>query len=354
MRTVNFRDVIVWPIVSRQGYDPTKDLFSDYADALSRYINSWVRKCWDAADWPELSRLETRVPTNHLVPYDVAVYAPANWLVTTGYNLDSVVRDPAATSDTYISLQNANTGHALTDGAWWAKVNVWDNTQSYTAGTKVVDPTSGIVYIAQANITPGTVLSDSLQNTKAWSPLYSQKQPTEQISDIGKVLKVYPVDPRTSDGPFDIPFRLYDTAIHVGYDHGTKVWIKFMSRASVYTLTVWDLTITYSSGDLAYDPVSGNCYRSLQSNNTNHAVTNPSWWSLVPFPYVIAEPVWRGAYSDALRDEGLHAKAAAEEQAAMNELQLAISRNLTTRFDQLTDQQTGVPRTQSQPVSGAA
>jgi len=243
MREVNLRDVIVWPIVSRLGYDPNKDLFGDFADALSRYINAWVRKCWPAADWPELSRIEARTPTAHLVPYD--------------------------------------------------------------GGT----------------------------------------------TDIGKVLKVYVTDPRVSDGPFDTPFRLEETNIHVGFDHGTQVWIKFMSRPNIYTLTVWDATTTYATGDLVYDPVSGNDYTSAQDANTNHDVTDTDWWSLVPFPFVIAEPVWRGAYSDALRDEGQTAKAQAEEQAAMQELQLAITRELGVRYDTLTDQQTPTPRVLSQPAA---
>lgn len=355
MRTVNFRDVILWPICSRMGYDPTKDFFGDFADALSRYINAWVRKCWDIADWPELSRIESRTPVKHLVPYESALQQPPIWVITDSYNLDSVVREES-TSDIYVSLQNANTGHALSDPAWWVKINAWDSDNKYTAGNKVHDPTSGIVYIAQTVILPGSVLSESLQNPLAWLPISTQPQPTEQRTDIGRVLKVYVVDPRENDGPFDTPFRLLETALHVGFDHGTTVWIKFMSRPSVYTTSVHSLTASYNVGDTVYSPTRGNVYRSLQNANVGHAppVTQDAWWKLVPFPFVLAEPVWRGAYSDALRDDGQHSKAAAEEEAAMRELQLSIQRNLITRYDQLTDQQTGVPRTHVEPVAGAS
>lgn len=354
MRTVNFRDDIIWPVVSRMGYDPSQDLIKDFADALARYVNAWVRKCWEIVDWPELSKIEQRTPVNHLVPYDAGTVPPPTWVITDSYNLDSVVRDPAATTDVYVSIQNANTGHALSDTAWWTKLSNWDPNGKYALNAKVVDPVSGIVFVAQTTITPSTAISDSLQNPIAWRPLYSQEQPTQQITDIGKVLKVYLVDPRTNDGPFDVPFRLQDTDVHVGYDHGNTVWIKFMPRPSRYTLTAWISSATYASGGLAYDPDSGNCFISLQSNNINHSVTNTAWWKLIPFPYVLADCVWHGVYADALREDGQTQKALAEEQSALAELQLSIKRNLFDRYDTLTDQQTGVPRSVAQPVATAA
>lgn len=360
MRTVNFRDNVIWPVVSRMGYDPTFDLSPDFADALARYVNAWVPKCWEAADWPEFTRIESRIPVNHLVPYDVAVYQPPNWTIAGNYNLDTVVTDPAAPTDVYVSTQNANTGHALSDTSWWTKISNWNPDNNYATNDRVTDPASGIVYVAQANIKPGTAISDSLQNPKAWAPIYTQQQAVEQITNIGKPLKVYPVDPRISDGPFDIPFTLEDTAIHVGFDHGTKVWIKFLSRPSRYTLTKWDATATYTGGTtdtapIVYDLSVGNCYRSLSANNINHPPsTSPTWWVLIPFPYVLCDAVWRGVYADALREDGQTQKAIQEEQLALAELQLSIHRNLGMRYDVLTDQQTGVPRNIIQPVSPAS
>lgn len=359
MRTVSFRDSIVWPIVSRLGYDPTKDLSGDFqkdfAAALARYINAWVRKCWDAADWPELSKIEVRTPVQHLIPYDEVVAPPADWVGTDTFNLDAVVRDPNDNTQVYISIQNSNTNHALSDTSWWTLLDAWDKTLVYSPNDKVVDSTSGIVYVAQQTILPNSVLSDSLSgNPAAWQPIYSEKQAPATVTPIGKVLKVYMNDPRLADGPFDIPFSLEDTNIHIGYVHGTTVWLKFMTRASIYTLESWSATVSFARGELVYDPTTGECYQSKQNNNLNHPVTNASWWTIVPFPMVIADPVWRGAYSDALRDEGQHAKAQAEEQAALAELQASIQRNLSTRYDTVTNQETGVPRSVSMVHSGTA
>jgi hypothetical protein len=243
MRTVNFGNAVVYPIVSQQGYDPLIDLFQDYADALDRFIEVWVRFAWDAADWGELVLIEARTPVNHIIPYD--------------------------------------------------------------------DPTP-----------------------------------------LGKPLKVYLVDPRINDGPFDIPPSMEAEGVHVGYDHGTQVWIKFMPRPNVYTLKPYLITWAYFTGDTVFDQFSGNCYKSLQDNNTGHNLTDPAWWTIVPFPYVLSTIVMRGAYSMALRDEGQHGKAQAEEQAALAALALAVKANLATRYDILTDQQTGVPRSLTAPVQG--
>lgn len=373
MRTVSLRDQIVWPAISRMGFDPRVDLLTDMGEASARYINAWVRKCWDFADWPELSKVEPRNPVNHLVPYDAAVQPPPQYVQTVTYNKDQVVTDPNSLN-VYISVINNNTGRQLTDVNAWALVQPWSKTNTYLPGNNTtpsltpaslaVDTASGIVYVAQQAIIPSTVLSDSLRNPAAWLPVYTQTQAPQIQTNIGKVLKVFCVDPALNDGPFDIPFRELDTALHVGYFHGTTVWVKFMTRASQYTLTVWSSTTRYnqfsvtgSNTDMAYDPIVGECYASLGSNNINNPLPgtkgNNSSWAWVPFPLVLAEPVWRGLYSDTLRDNGFQAEAGAEEQAAIAELTLSMQRNIITRYDRLTDQQTGVPRYQSAVGAGA-
>jgi hypothetical protein len=375
MRVVSLRDAIVWPAFSLLGYDPRVDLLTDLADASARSVNAWARKTWDAADWNELSRTETRTPVNHLVPYDVGITPPPNWLAAVTYNKDSVVRDPNNLSSIYISLQNANVNHALSQNVWWLVVSAWDPTKTYLAGSNttpsstiaslVSDPVSGIVYVAQQAIVPDSVLSDSLRNTNAWLPNYQQQQAIPNITNIGKILKVYMVDPTIFSGPFDIPFKEYDTAFHVGFRHGPKVWVKFMTRPSQYTFTVWSATTTYNQysttnfvSDLAYNAAVGECFSSAQPGNLNHPLptgpVNNAWWNFVPFPSVLADVVKRGLYSDLLRDEGETGKAQAEEQGAMADLQSAVERNTMTRYDKITDQQTGVPRYQSMVSTGAS
>jgi hypothetical protein len=88
---------------------------------------------------------------------------------------------------------------------------------------------------------------------------------------MGKVLKVYLLDPRTTPfNPIDTPFRLLNTGVHVGFEHGPTVFIKYMLRPPVFTSVPWDSARIYNKGDLTYSPVSGQCYKSKTSNNVGN------------------------------------------------------------------------------------
>jgi hypothetical protein len=89
------------------------------------------------------------------------------------------------------------------------------------------------------------------------------------------VLKVYLVDPRTTWLPVDTPFRLEHVGIHCGFEHGNAVWIKYVTRAPQFTATEWDSTVTYNKDDLAYSPLTGECYTSKSSNNLGHDPSQP-------------------------------------------------------------------------------
>jgi hypothetical protein len=236
MRTVNFRNDVLWAIAQLLGQDPTppaSDLDPEQAASLTSFINAWVRRLYDKLDWPEWTVIEPRAPdANHYVSFDQAAETP-----------------------------------------------------------------------------------------------------------IGKVFKVYLRNPDATRGPLETPFRLSANGIHCGYEHGANVWIKFGLRAPQFTSTPWKSTVTFALGDLTFDPTTGNCYSSIQGNNTNHAVTDATWWAVIPFPYAICEPVVHGAYSDALREEGQTDKAAAEEQAVTALILERASSFTAADYGPLTDRQ---------------
>jgi hypothetical protein len=74
-------------------------------------------------------------------------------------------------------------------------------------------------------------------------------------------------------------------------------------------------------------------------------VTPPfSKWELVAFPYALAEPVIRGAYSDALREAGQTDKAMAEEQGAVADVTDRVTKALAPGYNDLTDHRAPAPR----------
>ena len=90
------------------------------------------------------------------------------------------------------------------------------------------------------------------------------------LPQIGRPLKVYLVNPELVRGPVDTTFRMLNKGIHVGFDHGETVWIKFVPRAPQFTAKEWASSVKYRRGELTYSPISGECYKSKSSNNQGH------------------------------------------------------------------------------------
>ena len=91
--------------------------------------------------------------------------------------------------------------------------------------------------------------------------------------ELSRPLKVYLVDPHFSPYPIDARFREWDEGLHVGFDHGATVWIKYMPLAPKFTSVKWDSGRSYAGGDLTYSPVTGECYSSLISGNLGNNPT---------------------------------------------------------------------------------
>ena len=171
---------------------------------------------------------------------------------------------------------------------------------------------------------------------------------------IGRVLKVYLADPSTINAVLDTPFKLNEKGIHVGFEHGPSVWIKYIEAPPKFTAVVWVDTTTYALGSLIYSAVTGNCYKSLQGGNLGHAVTDPAWWALIPFPLELADLVARGGYADAVREDGQTDKANAEEQAVWAEVKMKQGAIIPGPYNPMTDQARPAPRYHVPGVTAAA
>ena len=51
MRTVNFRDTVLYGIAYRKGMDPRTDLLTVEIYSYVTFINLWVAKLWDKLDF---------------------------------------------------------------------------------------------------------------------------------------------------------------------------------------------------------------------------------------------------------------------------------------------------------------
>jgi hypothetical protein len=156
---------------------------------------------------------------------------------------------------------------------------------------------------------------------------------------IHRVLKVFQRDPRVTIPQCDVPFRLDSNGVHVGYDHGTTVWLRYMQPAPQYAGVLWSSATTYQTGYRVVDPTSFESYVSLQNSNLNHQPnSSPTWWVLTPFPESAADLVIRYAFSEALREDGQFDKANSEEQAVLTDAVAKVAAMINLPFDPISDQ----------------
>lgn len=103
-------------------------------------------------------------------------------------------------------------------------------------------------------------------------PLFLDAPPGSVLvaRDIGRVFRVYLVDPAQTPGPTDTAFRLTDRGLHVGFAHGSSVWVKCQAPAPVFSAQAWDAGITYQKNQVVYLPRTGECYKSKTNNNLGH------------------------------------------------------------------------------------
>src|SRR6266581_4634430 len=90
------------------------------------------------------------------------------------------------------------------------------------------------------------------------------------LVQLGRILKVFLIDPTTTDAPIDTPFAILDDGIHVGYEYGQYVWIRYIAPPPKFTAIQWLVSSTYAKDDTVYSYTTGECYKSKVNNNIGH------------------------------------------------------------------------------------
>lgn len=165
MRTVPFKDVL-WAVAVKMGLDPTRDLHGEHAAALAIYINSYVRRFWHNADWPEWTRTEPRSPdARHMVSWDEPFPPPPAGVdsrisrVLKVYLNDPDITPPPLEITPRFSDVGIHCG--FQHGAQvWIKfqppppqytAEPWDSNKTYAKGGLTYSPTTGECYKSKSN-----------------------------------------------------------------------------------------------------------------------------------------------------------------------------------------------------------
>jgi len=258
MRTVTFQSVYD-AILQRHGLDPVGDAVTqNTARAITEHITERVRTGWNYWPFPELTRTEERAyrtvwnDSRQFNVDDELFFIPSM-----GYY--KVVSNPPI--GTPPATQNPTTG------AWTT------NTTYY----EVLDPVDTYVEYDQPCKKP-----------------------------IDRVLGIYSQNPRvkTTD-PYGngicLCYRPSEKGIDVLNAPGPTVFVQYMMPPSVFTMKPYIDGKSYNRSNRVFHPPTGNCYRSLADNNTSDP-TNTSYWTVEPFPSILAPYAKAGAYCDCLRE----------------------------------------------------
>lgn len=245
MRTVNFRDDIIYGMAGLLGIDPTADLNNDHVGAWVGFVNSRLRYGWEFWPWPEFTVTEERA-------------------LRTIWNSDRISKEGAE----LFYIPTMSYYRAIAD----APAGVLPTNTSYFEAATLND-----FYIALNQV--------------------GQRA-------IGEVMGLYAGNPRLNGASFMWPlnFRPSEKGIDfVPYGSGPTVFVKYRPPPSAMTWKPWDATVVYNQRAVVYSPERGNCYRALVKN-VGTPVTEAGFWTLQPVPYVLGEFIKYAAAADASDD----------------------------------------------------
>jgi hypothetical protein len=262
IRTVTFKSVL-YGAARRHGLDPARaDLTQEQADSITEYINAWLEQFWFHGWWPEWTYTEER-------------QYRADW----SENLTYIEGDE-------VYLESTDTYYR----ALAADKNSYKNPAVETSYWEVASD-----------------LDKYVARDQAW-----------ETNEIGMAVAAWKNNPRISDTPYPLTFRDGPNGIEFDKDAPSKVWLRFLPPAPVFTATPWNATDTYPTGSIVYYTTNGECY----INNTgltipvNEAPTTNTYWTKIDFPAILAQPIKMATRADMLReDDQMTAADKAEDRA---------------------------------------
>lgn len=205
MRTINFRDGVLFPVAFKIGLDPSRKLLRDQAEALAAYINEWVRRGYDQIDHPEWTLINEFTPdTNHIVAYDsIPVDLTTSGALKIWRVFKVYLSDPRASSvpvDTYFRQLSFGVHCGFDHGtSVWIKfnpappeftTNPWDGSVMYAKEALVYSLNSGECYKSKGSRNIGHEPFDkldvalSIDLTQVYVPPVSPVDEQDQIYDV--------------------------------------------------------------------------------------------------------------------------------------------------------------------------
>lgn len=266
MRTINFQTVLN-NALRQMGWDPTVATDAQKA-RVAASVGVHLGRAWDYDFWPELTCIEERAYAN-------------DWSAAITFGEGDVVWDPT-TRLYYTSLENANTGNAVTDTDWWAATDLKD-LESYV-----------VAWEQRGKTRIGEVLGVYPTQLDAWN---------DQSRGAGRRL----AKALTGDG-----LQLLD-AIVTQMDPVTNapqlvtglktVWVRFRKQAPRFTTNLWNEGGVYAEGEVVLWPTSNNDQQGGECYRATLSVDNAWGWEKQEIPLMFEKFLQIAVLEDVLAFE---------------------------------------------------
>lgn len=244
MRTVNFRDGVIYPAAHLLSIDTESDLSRVHAQQFASFANARIRAAWEFWPWPEVNITEER-----------------------------------------------------------AFRTIWKNTRTFHQGDELFYIPTLSYYTVTGNPVAGTLPTD----TNYFAPLdvVNRYIAYDQIGrrPIGQAMSVWNGNPFTSNGALQqvpsVPSS-YGIQIANGWT-GPTAWLTYKLRESKFTAVRYDPAKQYKRGDLVYW-TDGDCYQAVVTLFTGHSPAESSYWQKMPMPYFLESYLQYAVAADAADD----------------------------------------------------
>lgn len=281
LRTVTQQSILYF-VARMMGLDTSQNLLSNTSQAYLTYINKRAREAWERYDWSEL-----------------------------------MIDDQRAFEPSWNPISTYTTGQIVFS---WTDLNYYQALQNVPANTNPANGANPAYWSTNPNLPLPLVVPTFQQNTSAG--------PTTYFPEIGTVFGVYSNDPYKNRTPVEVPWTRSALGVTVWPQYTTwatspvvlpggvvsypyvnlnTVFILHRSPYPGFAEDSWISGTSYAPGNIVY--YNTDTYVNIQATNSQ-LPTNTSYWTLVPFPYVLSEFVKEAAYADALREDGQQEKAA--------------------------------------------
>jgi len=320
MRTVTY-DSVLRKACRLWGQDP--DTLGDIDEGkLRSFINRRLRFAWEQFWWPELMRTEKR-------------YVRPLW--TAGSYAPGAEIYHGATDAVYRALTGVVAAHVPGVSAYWAALSATYEAPDYDAsrepypvGSIVREPNSDRLYQLHT-----AAFTDPPPDPGRWGEVMPLERyfgwEEEGQTPLGEVKAVWRRNPQTNLGATKLSsfgLNANGVTITAPINYG---WVEFRVRPPELDGGLFNTVTGYDRGEQVYfDEDFYGCLEDAIPGQT--PVTHPAKWSRLEIPYVFAEYLAQGAYSDMLgKPEGQ-----AEKFGPENDMAYGI---LVLEFDKVERQQ---------------